>query len=143
MSLDDVRARHNELLDSIMEQCLLNAPNTTARQQVVKILNFSHRVVHTIQEYIHSASSEVMWTTDQDDIQSTRQLQASTDSLLNVHQNFQRTVRFLIVLMKSHVRHSYGGGSVGSCSFARNLLVTIDFSGHYSKKNYTSNSKNT
>jgi len=143
MSLDDVRARHNELLDSIMEQCLLNVPNTTARQQVVKILNFSHRVVHTIQEYIHSASSEVMWTTDQDDIQSTRQLQASTDSLLNVHQNFQRTVRFLIVLMKSHVRHSYGGGSVGSCSFARNLLVTIDFSGHYSKKNYTSNSKNT
>ena len=143
MSLDDVRARHNKLLDSIMEQCLLNVPNTTARQQVVKILNFSHRVVHTIQEYIHSASSEVMWTTDQDDIQSTRQLQASTDSLLNVHQNFQRTVRFLIVLMKSHVRHSYGGGSVGSCSFARNLLVTIDFSGHYSKKNYTSNSKNT
>ena len=51
-----------------------------------------------------------MWTTDQDDMQSTRQLQASTDSLLNVHQNFQRSVRFLIVLMKSHVRHSYGGG---------------------------------
>ena len=131
MSIDDVRHRHTILLNSIMEQCLLNDRNHVARSQVVKILNFSHRASQSIHEYIRFATEKVQFTTEQD--QPNRQIHYSMESLINVHRNFQRTVRFLIVLMKSHIRNSHNSTSA---SFASSILTTIDFSNYYGQKNY-------
>ena len=127
MSLDDVRNRHMVLLRSITEQCLLHERSKVAKQQVVKVLNFAHRAVHAIQLYYRRATEIVEFTSERDIVD--RMLESSMETIIDVHGNFKRTVRFLLVLMKSHVRNSHGASL-----FMSSILTTIDFSDYYSRR---------
>ena len=127
MSLDDVRERHMYLLNSITEQCLLHDRSRVAKAQVVKIFNFAHRVCHAVEVYMARATEPVEFTSDRD--VRDRVLEGSMSTITNVHGNFKRTVRFLIVLMKSHVRNSHGASL-----FMESIMTTIDFSDYYSQR---------
>ena len=129
-SLDDLRARHFGLLDAICDACLLHPRSRVALQQVRKVLNVCLQACTCCRAFLEVAPARVEWTgarTDSGNADNARLAQVLA-RMRTLRTSFRRTNRFLIVLIRSHVRSSAGAASV-----LESILTMMDFSGFYCK----------